>query len=115
MGMRTAVIGASGYAGGELLRLLDCHPTIEVTTLVAAGNAGRSLGEVHPQLTTLADRVLLDSETPQLADAEVVFLAMPHGTSAAMIPALAPDAIVVDLGADFRLADPAAWQRWYSG
>jgi N-acetyl-gamma-glutamyl-phosphate reductase len=115
VGMRTAVIGASGYAGGELLRLLDSHPTLEVATLVAAGNAGRALGEVHPQLITLADRVLLDSQTPELADAEVVFLAMPHGTSAAVIPALAPEAIVVDLGADFRLADPAAWQRWYSG
>jgi N-acetyl-gamma-glutamyl-phosphate reductase len=115
VGMRTAVVGASGYAGGELLRLLDCHPALEVATLVAAGNAGRTLGEVHPQLSTFADRVLRDIETPELADAEVVFLAMPHGASAAVVPALAPEAVVVDLGADFRLAEPAAWQRWYSG
>ena len=113
--MRTAVVGASGYAGGELLRLLDAHPTLEVATLVAGGNAGRTLGEVHPHLVTLADRPLLDSSAPELADAEVVFLALPHGTSAAVVAGLAPDALVVDLGADFRLTDESAWQRWYSG
>jgi N-acetyl-gamma-glutamyl-phosphate reductase len=115
MGMQTAVVGASGYAGGELLRLLDGHPTLEIATLVAGGNAGRRLGELHPHLVTLADRVLVDSSAPELADAEVVFLALPHGASAAVVAALAPEARVVDLGADFRLADPAAWQRWYAG
>jgi N-acetyl-gamma-glutamyl-phosphate reductase len=115
VGMRTAVVGASGYAGGELLRLLDAHPTIEVATLVAGGNAGKSLGEVHPQLVTLADRPLLDLTAPDLAEAEVVFLALPHGTSAAVIHALSPDALVVDLGADFRLESEADWSRWYGG
>jgi N-acetyl-gamma-glutamyl-phosphate reductase len=113
--MRTAVVGASGYAGGELLRLLDAHPTLEVTTLVAGGNAGKRLGEVHPQLVTLADRPLLDLSTPELADAEVVFLALPHGASAAVVGSLAPDALIIDLGADFRLADAKAWRRWYPG
>lgn len=115
MGIRTAVVGASGYAGGELLRLLDHHPTLEVATLVAGGNAGKRLGEVHPQLVTLADRPLLDTSTPELAEAEVVFLALPHGASAAVVDLLAPDAVVIDLGADFRLAEVGAWQRWYSG
>jgi N-acetyl-gamma-glutamyl-phosphate reductase len=115
MGMRTAVVGASGYAGGELVRLLDHHPTLEVVTLVAGTNAGLRLGDVHPQLVTMADRPLLDLSTPDLADAEVVFLALPHGASAAVVGSLAPDALVVDLGADFRLADAADWDRWYGG
>lgn len=115
VGMRTAVVGASGYGGGELLRLLESHPTLEVATLVAGGNAGRRLGELHPQLVTLADQILVDTAAPELAAAEVVFLALPHGTSAGVVAGLSPDAFVVDLGADFRLRDPAAWQRWYTG
>jgi N-acetyl-gamma-glutamyl-phosphate reductase len=115
MGMQTAVVGASGYAGGELLRLLDGHPTLEVSTLVAGENAGRALGEIHPHLASLADQPLLDLSTPQLADAEVVFLALPRGASAAVVDQLSADAVVVDLGADFRLADARDWQRWYSG
>jgi N-acetyl-gamma-glutamyl-phosphate reductase len=113
--MQTAVVGASGYAGGELLRLLDAHPTLELSTLVAGGNAGKRVGDVHPQLVTIADLPLVDATTPQLADAEVVFLALPPEGSAAVVDSLAPDAIVVDLGAGFRLTDPAAWQRWYPG
>jgi N-acetyl-gamma-glutamyl-phosphate reductase len=113
--MRTAVVGASGYAGGELLRLLETHPVLDVSTLIAGGNAGKTLGEVHPQLVTLADRPLLDLTAPDLAEAEVVFLALPHGASAAVIDSLSPDAIIVDLGADFRLTDAGAWARWYGG
>jgi N-acetyl-gamma-glutamyl-phosphate reductase len=115
VGVRTAVVGASGYAGGELLRLLDGHPILDVATVVAGSNAGRTLGDVHPHLVTLADRPLLESSAPELADAEVVFMALPHGTSATVAETLAPDAIVVDLAADYRLADSAAWSRWYSG
>ncbi|MBV9487655.1 MAG: N-acetyl-gamma-glutamyl-phosphate reductase [Frankiaceae bacterium] len=115
MGMRTAIVGASGYAGGELLRLLAGHPTLEISSVVAAGNAGRRLGELHPQLGTLADLPLLAADAPELREAEVVFLAVPHGASAGIVESLSPDALVVDLGADFRLQHPADWSRWYGG
>ncbi|HEX3900149.1 MAG TPA: N-acetyl-gamma-glutamyl-phosphate reductase [Mycobacteriales bacterium] len=115
MGMRAAVVGASGYSGGELLRFLDAHPNLEVGALVAGGNAGRRLGELHPQLASLADRVLVDSASPELAEAELVFLALPHGATGPVVGSLAPDAYVVDIGADYRLADPADWRRWYGG
>jgi len=115
MGTRTAVVGASGYAGGELLRLLDGHPTLEITAMVAGGNAGRRLGELHPQLVTLADRTLVDTSAPELKDAELVFLALPHGTAAEVADSLPTDTLVVDIGADFRLADEADWTRWYGG
>src|SRR3954453_6114025 len=119
MGVIAAVAGASGYAGGELVRLLAAHPDLEVGPLSAAANAGRRLGEVHPHLVSHADRVLMaptgSPADPAFDGADVVFLALPHGASAAVIPSLPPDAVVVDLGADFRLADAAAWQRYYGG
>jgi N-acetyl-gamma-glutamyl-phosphate reductase len=108
-------VGASGYAGGELLRLLDDHPTFEIGAVAAAGNAGRSLGEVHPHLPTLADRVLVDAGSPDIATAEVVFLALPHGASAELAARLDRTARVIDLGADFRLTSSDDWERWYSG
>jgi N-acetyl-gamma-glutamyl-phosphate reductase len=95
--------------------LLDCHPTLEVAALVAGASSGRSLGEAHPHLVSLADRPLLDLSAAELADAEVVFLALPAGASAEVVGSLSADAIVIDLGADFRLVDPADWHRWYSG
>ena len=116
MGVTAAVAGASGYAGGELLRLLAGHPGIEVGPVSAAGNAGRRLGEVHPQLVSLADRTLLAAVDEAAFDgADVVFLALPHGASAAVVSSLPADALVVDLGADFRLADADAWQHFYGG
>ncbi|HVV76645.1 MAG TPA: N-acetyl-gamma-glutamyl-phosphate reductase [Mycobacteriales bacterium] len=115
MGIRTAVVGASGYGGGELLRLIDGHPLLEVGALVAGGNAGRRLGELHPQLVSLADHVLQDASTPELAEAELVFLALPHGTATPIVAGLPEQTCVVDIGADFRLADAADWERWYGG
>src|SRR4051812_2065080 len=119
MGISAAVVGASGYAGGELLRLLARHPDLEIGPLSAAGNAGRLLGEVHPQLVSLAARPLLpvtgEPDDAAFADADVVFLALPHGASAGLVPALPAGASVVDLGADFRLGDAAEWERFYGG
>jgi N-acetyl-gamma-glutamyl-phosphate reductase len=115
MGTSAAVVGASGYAGGELLRLLAGHPHLDVTAVAAASNAGRPLGELHPQLVTLADRVLVGADDPSVVGADVVFLSMPHGESAALAAQLAEYTLVVDLGADFRLRSAADWQRWYGG
>ena len=116
MGMRAAVLGASGYAGGELIRLLAGHPHLDVGPLSAGSNAGRRLGELHPQLVSLADRPLLAADDPELAAADVVFLALPHGESAAAVGRLTgPETVIVDLGADFRLADPQAWHTYYGG
>lgn len=115
MGLQAAVVGASGYAGGELLRLLDGHPSIDIGELVAGGNAGKHLGELHPQLLTLAERPLIDLAAADLAAADVVFLALPHGASGAVAAELPEDLIVIDLGADFRLSDATAWHHWYGG
>src|SRR5881275_1685944 len=115
MGMTAAVIGASGYAGGELLRLLVAHPQLDVGAVAAASNAGRPLAELHPGLRSLADRVLCDAGDPSVKAADVVFLALPHGESAAVAATLPDSALVVDLGADFRLREAAAWDRFYGG
>lgn len=115
MVVRVAVAGASGYAGGELLRLMLGHPQIEIGELTAGGNAGSKLGEHHPNLVPLAERVLSDTTAQRLAGHDAVFLALPHGHSAALAAELPEDIAVIDCGADHRLADPAAWQRWYAG
>jgi N-acetyl-gamma-glutamyl-phosphate reductase len=113
--VRIAVAGASGYAGGELLRLLLAHPDVEIGTLTAGGNAGARLGALQPHLVPLADRILYDTAPETLAGHDVVFLALPHGKSAEIAAQLGPDVLVVDCGADHRLSDAAAWQRWYGG
>jgi len=110
-----AVAGASGYAGGELLRLLAVHPEIEPTVLAAGGRAGEPLGSIHPNLTRYADRVLVKTSAESLATADIVFLALPHGESASLAAQLPAGLPIIDLGADFRLTDAAAWERFYGG
>lgn len=114
MSVTVAVAGASGYAGGELLRLLLSHPDLEIGPITAATSAGRTLGEVHPQIPVLAHRPLLPTDADTLARADLVFLALPHGESAAIVRALPAQQRVVDLGADFRLGDAAAWTAFYN-
>jgi N-acetyl-gamma-glutamyl-phosphate reductase len=111
--MRAAVVGASGYAGGELIRLLLQHPQVEIGTLAAGSSAGSRLGSVHPHLLPLADRVLTETSAAAVGGHDVVFLALPHGHSAALADGLDDDVIVIDCGADFRLADAAAWTSFY--
>ncbi|HEY7054419.1 MAG TPA: N-acetyl-gamma-glutamyl-phosphate reductase [Mycobacterium sp.] len=113
-----AVAGASGYAGGEILRLLLGHPAyadgrLTIGALTAAASAGTAIAEHHPHLLPLASRVLETTDTRVLSGHDVVFLALPHGHSAALAEQLAPDTVIIDCGADFRLTDAGAWQRFY--
>jgi len=110
---RVAVAGASGYAGGELLRLLLAHPAVEIGALTGASNAGESLGVLQPHLVPLADRVLDETTIEILSGHDVVFLALPHGQSGAVAEQLADDTVVIDCGADFRLTDATLWDKFY--
>ncbi|PRY27443.1 N-acetyl-gamma-glutamyl-phosphate reductase [Pseudosporangium ferrugineum] len=114
MGIRVAVAGASGYAGGELLRLVAGHPELDLVAATAHTQAGTPVAAVHPQLAGL-ELTLGVTEAATLGDADLVFLALPHGQSAALAAQLPGGVKVVDLGADFRLRDAAAWERYYGG
>ena len=113
MGVRVAVAGASGYAGGELLRLISGHPDLEIGPLSAGASTGMPVTDVHPHLPALAGRVFDPADPASLAAADLVFLALPNGESAALAAALPGHVRVVDLSASFRLADPQAWATYY--
>ncbi len=113
--VRVAVAGASGYAGGEVLRLLLGHPDVEIGALTAGSNAGELLGSLQPHLVPLAGRVLEETTTEVLSGHDVVFLGLPHGQSAPVAESLGDDTVVIDCGADFRLTSAADWERWYGG
>jgi len=118
MGARVAVAGASGYAGGELLRLLAGHPDLELGPLAANSSAGTPVTAVHPQLTGhpgLDGAVFSATEPGLLAGADLLFTALPHGESAQLAAGLPGHLKVIDLGADFRLADPDKWTQYYPG
>jgi len=114
MGIRVAVAGASGYAGGELLRLIAGHPEFDLVAVTAHSQVGQPVSTVHPHLVGL-DLPLVATEPAALSDADLVFLALPHGESAAVAASLPESVRVVDLGADHRLTDAAAWDRYYGG
>ena len=116
--VRVAVAGASGYAGGEILRLLLGHPAhtdgrLTIGSVTADASAGSMLGEHHPHLIPLAQRVVEPTELSVLNGHDVVFLALPHGHSAALAEQLSAETLIIDCGADFRLTDAAAWERFY--
>ena len=100
---RVAVAGATGYAGGELLRLLLAHPEVEIGAVTASASAGRRLGDSQPHLVPLADRIVEPTQRETLAGHDVVFLALPHGASAEIAAAAGADTVIIDCGADFRL------------
>jgi N-acetyl-gamma-glutamyl-phosphate reductase len=113
--MKTAVIGASGYAGGELLRLLATHPVFEVAVVSAHSNAGEQVTSVHPQLQSYSGRVFVTADSIDFTTIDLVFLALPHGESAALIAKIPAHVKIVDLGADYRLEDAAQWAKYYGG
>ena len=115
MGLTVSIAGASGYAGGELLRLLLGHAGLEIGALAAGASAGQPVTALHPSLLPLADRMFTTTDPRLLAEADLVLLALPHGESAALVAQLPADLLVVDLGADFRLADAAQWAAYYGG
>ena len=115
MGTRVAVAGASGYAGGELLRLLAGHPHLEIGAVTAGSSAGQPVTSVHPSLTghpAFDGKNFQPTDADTLGDAELIFMALPHGESAALAEQL-PDARIIDLSADFRLGDETAWHQFY--
>jgi N-acetyl-gamma-glutamyl-phosphate reductase len=111
--VRAAVAGASGYAGGEVLRLLLGHPGVEIGTVTAGSNAGETLGALQPHLLPLADRVLAETTAETLAGHDVVFLGLPHGQSGPIAAELGDDVLVIDCGADYRLDEADIWERFY--
>ncbi len=114
MGVRVAVAGASGYVGGELLRLVAGHPEFELVAATAHSRAGQPVAAVHPQLVPLG-LTFEATDTATLAAADLVFLALPHGQSAELATRIPEHVRIVDLGADHRLRDPDAWARYYGG
>lgn len=116
--VKVAVAGATGYAGGEILRLLLGHPAylagkLKIGALTGASNAGQSVGELMPHLPELADRIIEETTVDVLSGHDVVFLGLPHGHSAAIGAALGDDVMVIDCAADFRLRDARAWRAYY--
>ena len=113
--MKTAVVGASGYAGGELLRLLSNHPKFKISYIAAGSNAGEPITNLHPQLTNFTGRNFEETEIAKINNSDLVFIALPHGESAKLISQIDPKVKVVDLGADFRLVDGKKWEKYYGG
>ena len=113
--MKTVVIGSSGYAGGEILRLLATHPHLLVTQVSAHSNAGELITSVHPHLTTYQNQKFVAIEEVNFDQVDVVFIALPHGQSASVVRNIPSHTKVIDLGADFRLSDSAQWDKYYDG
>ncbi|AXR73749.1 MULTISPECIES: N-acetyl-gamma-glutamyl-phosphate reductase [Auritidibacter] len=113
MCISVAVSGASGYAGGEVLRLLVNHPEVTIGAITAHSNAGQRLGELQPHLIPLADRVLEETTAEVLSGHDVVFLALPHGASGEIAAQLPENTLVIDAGADHRLTSEQSWEKFY--
>ena len=113
--MKIGVVGASGYAGGELLRILAGHDKFKVVYASAGANAGELITSIHPQLISYSGEKFGATNISEINKCDLVFLALPHGESGSLIPQIAESVKVVDLGADFRLENHSAWAKYYSG
>ena len=113
MTIHVAVAGASGYVGGELLRLISAHPMLDLGAVTGHSNVGHRLSEFQPHIPEFADRVIVDTSPENLAEHEVVFLALPHTKSAEIAEALPAHTMIIDCGADFSLQDAGAWETYY--
>jgi N-acetyl-gamma-glutamyl-phosphate reductase len=111
--MRTAILGASGYTGAELLRLLSDHPNVEITVLTADRNAGKPIGSIFPHLLIRDLPRLVAIGEVDWSQLDLVFCCLPHGTTQEVIAGLPTHLKILDLSADFRLADPAEYAKWY--
>jgi len=113
--MKIAVVGASGYAGGELLRLLAGHPKFEISYIAAGSNAGELITNLHPQLTNFTGRKFESTNVEMINKCQLAFIALPHGDSAKLISQVDKNVKIVDLGADFRLQNQESWLKYYGG
>lgn len=114
MGIRVSIIGASGYGGGELVRLLVGHPEARLVHLTAESRKAEPYGEVFPNLRGFVSHVTEEADLEAIgADSDVVFFALPNGMPMTMVPRMGPNVKVIDLGADFRFKDPATYKQWY--
>lgn len=111
--IKFSIVGASGYVGGELLRLAAGHPELQLDQAAANSNAGEEIGTVHPHLIALSRRKFDSIDIDRIRQSDVVFLALPHGKSAEIANQLAADQLVVDAGADFRLNSSTEWSNYY--
>ena len=113
--MKIGVVGASGYAGGELLRLLSIHDHFDLTYISAGSNAGEEITSIHQHLSSFTGRRFEKTDVNLINNCDLVFLALPHGESASLISNISQNVKIVDLGADYRLADAKSWQNYYGG
>lgn len=113
MALTVAIAGASGYVGGEIMRLVANHPELELKTVTANSNVGQTVSSLHPENSTHRDLVFVETSASNLQGHDVVFLAMPHSKSAEVAAHLEGTKLILDCGADFRLDDPLAWEKFY--
>ena len=115
MPQKIAILGASGYTGAELIRLIATHPSFEIAALTGDRKAGQPLSSVYPHLRHMDLPNLSKIDEVDFSNIDMVFCALPHATSQAVIRELPKDQKVVDLSADFRLEDPEEYEKWYGG
>jgi len=112
--IKVSIIGASGYGGGELARLLVGHPEVEIVHLTAESKAGEAMADLYPNLRGFTSSITETADAAQIAkDSDLVFLALPTGKAMQLAPAIVPHARLIDLGADFRFKDPQVYEQWY--